>query len=119
MRADYQNYSYALKSNLIDLRVECVAESQLFADFSFPNRWLLRLEGERYAHGIFLYFIEPDRKLRFDVWLLMRTFTDLWGRSYGAPSFDEQLRFIRAESGEIFESVALYEERYGQINRVL
>lgn len=53
MRADYQNYSYALKSNLIDLRVECVAESQLFADFSFPNRWLLRLEGERYAHGIF------------------------------------------------------------------
>lgn len=49
----------------------------------------------------------------------MRTFTDLWGRSYGVPSFDEQVQFIRAESAGIFERVALYEERYDQINRVL
>ncbi|GEM_PF-7029521 len=118
MRVDYQDEFFRLKSALFDLHGECVSNSELSAEFAFPNNWKLRFDGERYGPGTFLYFVEPDRGREFHVWLLMLVFNDLWGKACGVLNFSGQLEFIRKESVAIFEKVALYEGRYDEINKV-
>src|SRR5688500_7561898 len=98
MREDYQPYFLKLRSLLFKIGAVCIDENELCAIVQLQNDWVLIFECEKYYGPSWSIEIRPSiRKGGYSVWILMRAFESLVGKSYGLPTIENQIQFIKEE----------------------
>lgn len=120
MRADYNVYFNELKIKLKSLGVRLIYESDLLAEFLIENTngWSLIFDCERYCGPSFTIEVKNPVYGRYAVWILMDVFKDLKGIEYGAPTIDNQIKFVVNERKDIFSNVQLYKNEYIKKNEI-
>ncbi|MEO8627541.1 MAG: hypothetical protein ABI612_05485 [Betaproteobacteria bacterium] len=122
MRNDYQPYFRQLSAKLRELGYVDVRESDLDAEFSLISGWTLIFECEKYGGPAFTLLIVPPVGLGnsegYAIWILMRAFEKLDGKSYGKPTIDAQIDFLIQKSKQIFDNTSYYESEYARLDRL-
>ena len=121
MREDYQPYFQQLCASLTRLGYVSVRERELDAEFTLYSGWKLNFEGERYYGPMFAIFLIPpnpteNRPHGYEIGLLMQTFEELEGKSYGQPTIEGQVEFLVQERDKIFSDSRNYDARYAVIH---
>lgn len=93
MREDYQPYFQQLCASLTRLGYVSVRARELDAEFTLYSGWKLIFEGERYYGPMFAIFLIPPNPIEnrphgYEIGLLMKTFEELEGKSYGQPTIE-------------------------------
>ena len=123
MRNDYEPYFRQLKAALTGLGYVSVRERELDAEFELYSGWKLSFEGERYSGPMFgLFVVTPNRpenrQQRYEVGLLMQSFENLFHKSYGKPTIENQVDFLIREKDRVFGNTSLYEGEYSKLNNL-
>ncbi|HHW4668840.1 hypothetical protein [Xylella fastidiosa] len=122
IRSDYQSYLGKLKKYFRDFGVDYsgFSEEELGAKFYLYSDWMIELECEKFGSGVTVVIRHPEigRKDGYAIWILMKAFESLKGKSYGDPSVENQIRFLVEEKQLIFQYPSFYEAEYTRINDV-
>lgn len=123
MRADYQDFFVQLKKCMIDQKLEFVVvkESQLTSELLMPNKWIVEFDCENYDGPSFTISICSPKNIQsksknYAVWILMKVMETESGKRYGAPTIENQIKFLNVEREIIFSKSLVYEEHYEQFN---
>ena len=122
IRADYRSYLGKLKDSLRDFNLDYSRfdEDNLRATFYLSNGWILELNCERFGSGVTVEIRNPTigRREGYAVWILMKAFESLTGKTYGDPSVENQVRFLAEEKRVFFSRPDFYEVKYAKLNDV-
>lgn len=122
IRSDYQSYLGKLKKSVHDFGVSYFrfSEDELSAKFYLYSDWMLEIDCEKFGSGVTVVIrrAEIGRKDGYAIWILMKAFESLKGKSYGDPSVENQIRFLAEEKDLLFQHPDFYEAEYSKINDV-
>jgi hypothetical protein len=123
MRVDYQDFFEQLQKCMINQKLEFVVikESQLTSELLMPNKWIVEFDCEKYDGPSFTISICPPKNVQsksksYAVWILMKIMEKSSEKRYGAPTIDNQIKFLNAERKIIFSNTLSYEDLYEQFN---
>jgi hypothetical protein len=123
MRTDYQDLFTQLKDCMIDQKLEFVVikESQLTSELLMPNKWIIEFDCEKYDEPSFTISIYPPKNIQsksksYAVWILMKILEKSSEKRYGAPTIENQIKFLNAEREIIFSNSLSYENQYEKFN---
>jgi hypothetical protein len=123
MRADYQDFFAQLQNCMIDQKLDfdVIKESQLISELLMTNKWIIEFDCEKHDGPSFTISICPPKNIqskskRYAVWILMKILEKNSEKNYGAPTIENQIKFLSSERQIIFSKSLTYENQYEKFN---